>query len=132
MLIAIGILAVVVVYLASKPMPGDPGVSGNGLPPPSPIPSTGTSGVPSPATHPGFGNAILGTNLGQLTMGTNGGLPVQSVPPAMSAPVPLPAPGVVSSAPLGPPSQAASLPTQQSTASLQAINAGYHTGMKQL
>jgi len=132
MLIAIGVLALVVVYLANKPMPGDQTVPGNGLPPPSPIPATGTSGVPSPATaFGGFGHPILGTNLGQTVMGTTFALPSVTVPPAQTAPAPLPNPGVVSSAPIGPPGQSKDLSVQVSSPQIQAL-AAYNKGLRQL
>jgi hypothetical protein len=78
MLIAIGALVLVVVFLASKPVPGDQKADGSGLPQPSPVPATGTTGVPSPATsfttrgNPGgFGAVLMGTNAGQLIAQTN-------------------------------------------------------------
>jgi len=132
MLIAIGVLALVVVYLANKPMPGDQTVPGNGLPPPSPIPATGTTGVPSPATaFGGFGHPLLATNIGQMVMSTNSTLPGVTVPAAQTAPGVLPAPGTVSSAPIGPPGQSKDLTTQSQPATLQSL-AAYNGKLRQL
>lgn len=104
MLIVIAGLALVVVFLASKPVPGD-GQPSN-LPPPGSIPATGTSGVPSPAASlpgphgwgagvrvPG-GMSLMGTNAGQLAALTNGSLPATTWAGAPQTPA-----GIMSSGP---------------------------------
>lgn len=78
MLIAIGALVLVVVFMASKTTPGQSDATR--LPDPPSIPATGSTGIPSPATMPGaheFGTPLLGTNAGQLVMGTNSSVPAQ-------------------------------------------------------
>ena len=103
MLIAIAILALAVVYMASKPAPGTP--QGTAIPQQSTIPAQGTNGVPSPATT--FTPAMA-TAAAQVVLAANHGLPF-SHPTPLTGPVELPPPGTVSSAPVGPPDQQASL-----------------------
>lgn len=101
MLIAIVALGLVVVYLASKPLPGS-----TGLPPDTNIPATGSTGVPSPGWAD---NPIASTNRGMLAMGTNAPFANITTPkPAWSAKVDS---NVIQSAPQGPPDQSKSLVT---------------------
>lgn len=102
MLIAIAGLVLVVVYLASKPMPGDQ--QGTSVPPNTNIPATGTSGVPSPAT---WIRPLMGTNAGQLVLQTN----APFVGQAGAAPSSPPVQPSITSQPLGPPSQSKDLST---------------------
>lgn len=65
MIIAIALLALVVVFLAQKPVSGSDGAP---LPNPTAVPATGTDGIPSPAK---WQNPIAGTEAGQVVMDAN-------------------------------------------------------------
>jgi hypothetical protein len=122
MLIAIGVLIVVAIVMANKSDPA----SQTPLPPPSPVPATGTWGVPSPAQTM---NPLLGTNAGQLIAQTNYTLSQVS---GMRAPAPLPSPATISNAPLGPPSQGKNLVTTTPTASPLMEQLNPYAGMRRL
>lgn len=109
MLIAIAGLVLVVVFMASRPMPGE--ASATSLPDPQSVPATGTTGIPSPATMPnghGFGNPLLATNAGQLIGQTNATLPAT----AWKGNPPLPPRSTVTSAPTSTPLLSKELVTQ--------------------
>ena len=101
MLIAIGVLVLVVIVMANKSDPAQQRDNGSSLPNPSPIPATGTTGVPSPASsilmdgHAYKGSDVMATNAGQLAAQTNMTLTQQ---PWVGRP-PLPSRNVVSSTP---------------------------------
>jgi len=78
-----------------------------------------------------MGHPILGTNIGQTVMGTTFALPSVTVPAAQTAPSPLPAPGTVSSTPIGPPGQSKDLTTQVSSPTLLSLSP-YNKGLRQL
>jgi hypothetical protein len=96
MLVAIAALALIVVFLAQKPVPGSSGAT---LPNPNQVAATGTDGIPSPAKSL---DLLAGTSAGQLVMDAN---PQAIGSQPLSLPPPLPGGQTMTSAPQGPPGQ---------------------------